>query len=140
MNKMAWMFSLVLLFSYSVTLTAQEEQKTEKKEMKKEFGKAEFEAFHTVLRPLQHKALPAKNFKKIREKSELLVEKGETIVNLGIPKAIEKTAEYKRALQSFSDALAKYKNDAKSGTDAELKKSYLAVHDLYERLMNFLPD
>jgi hypothetical protein len=137
---MAWMFSLVLLFSYSVILTAQEEQKTEKKEMKKEFGKVEFEAFHTVLRPLQHKALPAKDFKKIREKSELLVEKGEAIVNLGIPKDIEKTAEYERTLQNFSGALVKYKTDAKSGTDAELKKSYLAVHDLYEKLMNYLPD
>jgi hypothetical protein len=137
---MAWMFSLVLVFSYSISLPAQEKQKTEKKEMKKEFGKAEFEAFHTVLRPLQHKALPAKDFKKIREKSELLVEKGEAIVNLGVPKNIEKTAEYEKALQSFSDALVKYKSDAKSGTDAELKKSYLAVHDLYERLMNYLPD
>lgn len=140
MKKMAWMFSLVLLFSCSVTLTAQEEQKSDNKEMKKEFGKAEFEAFHTVLRPLQHKALPAKDFKKIREKSELLVEKGEAIVNLGIPKDIEKTAEYEKTLKSFSDALAKYKGDAKSSTDAKLKKSYLAVHDLYEKLMNYLPD
>jgi hypothetical protein len=134
------MLCLVLLLSYSVVLTAQEEQKMEKKEMKKEFGTAEFEAFHTVLRPLQHKALPAKDFKKIRENSELLVEKGEAIVKLGIPKDIEKTAEYDKALQSFSKALAKYKGDAKSGTDAELKKSYLAVHDLYEKLMNYLPD
>ena len=105
-----------------------------------EFGTAEFEAFHTVLRPLQHKALPAKDFKKIREKAELLADKGEAIVKLGIPKDIEKTAEYEKALQSFSDALVKYKRDAKSGTDTELKKSYLAVHDLYERLMNYLPD
>ena len=61
-------------------------------------------------------------------------------MNLVTPKDIEKTAEYERTLQSFSDALVKYKGDAKSGTDAELKKSYFAVHDLYERLMNFLPD
>lgn len=61
-------------------------------------------------------------------------------MKLGTPKDIEKSAEYEKTLQSFSEALMKYKGDAKSGTDAQLKKSYLAVHDLYEKLMNYLPD
>ena len=140
MNKIAWIVSLVLVFSFSVTLTAQEAQKTETKEMTKESTEKIFEAFHSVLRPLQHKALPANDFKKIRAKSELLVEKGKAIVALGTPKDIEEASEYEVALKSFSDALAKLESDAKNGTDAELKKSYLAVHDLYEKLMDFFPD
>ena len=140
MNWKRFLTLLILAFSFFAMVKAQEHQGSKADTTKQEFGKKEFEAFHTVLRPLQHKALPAGDFKKIREKSDILAAKGEEIVKLGLPKELKDSTVYAKTLAEFAKALGGLKHEAKEGTDAELKKSYIAVHNLYEELMNLLPD
>ena len=100
-----------------------------------------YEEFHDVLRPLQHEALPAKDFAKIRAQSSLLIKRGKALVKLGVPKGTkdEHKDEFARGLTKFNEALAKFKSDAKKGTDEQLTKSYLAVHDTFETLADLLP-
>lgn len=101
----------------------------------------QYEDFHEVLHPLQHDALPNKNFKEIRAKSALLTRRGRAIVRLGIPRGTtqENRAEFAKELKKFSKALNNYNADARRGTDAQLEASYGAVRDSFEMLAAMLP-
>ncbi|HEV7681009.1 MAG TPA: hypothetical protein VGO68_02720 [Pyrinomonadaceae bacterium] len=101
----------------------------------------QYEDFHAVLHPLQHEALPNKDFKEIRAKSALLTRQGRAIVKLGVPRGASKEnrAEFITELNKFNKALKKYRSDAKHGTDTQLEASYSAVHDSFELLAAMLP-
>jgi hypothetical protein len=105
------------------------------------FGVKEYDDFHHVLHHLQHEALPKNDLATIRNRAEELVKLGDAIVKLGVPAKTkpEKVEDFKKGLASFSKVLAKYGADAKSGSDAELKKSYEAVHESFEELADMLP-
>jgi hypothetical protein len=101
----------------------------------------QYEAFHDVLHPLQHEALPKNDFRQIRAKSALLVNRGNAIIRLGVPRRLskERNPEFRAGLKEFSKALVKFRTDARRGTDEQLKASYSAVHDSFERLADLLP-
>lgn len=101
----------------------------------------EYEEFHDVLRPLQHEALPAKDFARIRAQSSVLIKRGKALVKLGVPRGTkaEHKDEFAKGLTKFNQALAKFKADAKKGTDEQLTASYSAVHDSFEMLADLLP-
>lgn len=105
------------------------------------FGVKQYDAFHDVLHPLQHEALPKNDFQTIRAKSSELAKHGKAIVKLGVPRrtSAENRPEFSRELKKFSAALTKFRNDARRGTDDQLKGSYNAVHDSFEMLAALLP-
>lgn len=105
------------------------------------FGFKQYDEFHDVLHPLQHEALPNKDFKTIRTKSALLIQRGRAVVKLGTPAKIsaDNRAEFMTELRKFSQALTKFRNDAKRGSDSQLEVSYSAVHDSFEMLAALLP-
>ena len=105
------------------------------------FGVKEYDDFHHVLHHLQHEALPKNDLATIRNRAEELVKLGDAIIKLGVPAKTkaEKVEEFKKELATFSNNLAKYGTDAKSGSDADLKKSYEAVHESFEELAEMLP-
>lgn len=106
-----------------------------------EFSVKQYTEFHEVLHPLQHDALPKGDFATIRSKAGELIMHGKKIVKLGVPRGTkkEKVADFKAGLAKFNKALGKFRTDAKSGTDDELKISYSAVHDTFEELAEMLP-
>ena len=101
----------------------------------------QYDDFHAVLHPLQHEALPNKNFKEIRAKSAVLTRHGRAIVTLGVPRGTSKEnrTEFIKELNKFNKALTKYRSDARRGTDTQLEASYSAVHDSFEMLAAMLP-
>lgn len=105
------------------------------------FSVKEYESFHDVLHPLEHEALPKKDFKRIRSQANLLVKRGNAIVKLGVPEgtSADKKEEFAKELDSFRKALATFKADARRGTNDQLKTSYSAVHDTFEMLAGMLP-
>jgi hypothetical protein len=105
------------------------------------FSVKEYEHFHHVLHPLEHEALPKKDFKTIRAKAGDLVTLGDAILKLGVPRGVEEknVDEFKEGLKKFGDALVKFKADAEAGTDDQLKESYTSVHDSFEMLAGMLP-
>lgn len=105
------------------------------------FGVKEYDAFHDVLHPLEHEALPKGDFARIRSQAKELTTRGDAIVKLGVPNGIkeEKVEHFKKNLDAFAKALVKFSADAESAPDAELKTSYSAVHDLFEDLAHMLP-
>ena len=100
------------------------------------FSVPEYERFHDVLHPLEHEALPKKDFKRIRAQANLLVKRGNAIVKLGVPSGTtdDKKEEFAKELNSFREALTRFKADARRGTNDQLKTSYSAVHDTFEML------
>lgn len=108
---------------------------------KHSFGFKEYDAFHDLLHPLEHEALPKGDFAKIRADAKELIKRGDAIVKLGVPQGskTESVEEFKKQLNEFAKALVKFKGDAESGTDTDLKTSYSAVHDIFEELARMLP-
>lgn len=101
----------------------------------------QYEDFHHVLHPLEHDALPKKDFQRIRTQSSLLVKRGKALVKLGVPKgtSVEHKEDFAKGLTKFNQALGKFRTDARKGTDEQLKTSYSAVHDSFEMLAAMLP-
>jgi hypothetical protein len=106
-----------------------------------EFGVKEYAEFHDLLHPLQHDALPAKDFPRIRSNAGELVKRGRAIVRLGVPKGTTdaQVEEFRRELRKFEDALAKFSEHSQNGTDKQLEVSFGAVHDSFEMLAGMLP-
>jgi len=105
------------------------------------FSVKQYETFHDVLHPLEHEALPKGDYKSIRTKAGLLYSRGRAIVRLGVPAGTseEQKAEFVKGLKTFSQALTKFRSDARRGTNEQLKVSYSAVHDSFEMLAGMLP-
>jgi len=105
------------------------------------FSVKEYSEFHHLLHPLQHEALPAKDFKRIRANAGELVKRGQAMVRVGVPKgtAEKQVEEFRRELKKFKDALGKFRQDSKKGTDEQLEASFSAVHDSFEMLAGMLP-
>ena len=89
---------------------------------------------------MQTEALPQNNLATIRSKANELLELGEAIVKLDVPAGIraDKVDAFKNQLADFRKALDKYGANAASGTDADLKTSYSALHDSFEELTGML--
>lgn len=106
-----------------------------------EFSVKQYERFHELLHPLEHEALPAKDFQTVRSNSAELVRRGKAIVRVGVPAgtAAKDRAEFRKELRKFKAALAKLSTHAKRGTDAQLEASFSAVHDSFEMLAGMLP-
>jgi len=106
-----------------------------------EFKIKEYADFHKVLHHLQHEALPKNDIATIRNRAKELIKLGDAIVKLGVPAGTktEKVDSFKKGLEDFSKALIRYGADAESGSDANLKKSYEAVHESFEELAEMLP-
>jgi hypothetical protein len=103
------------------------------------FSVKEYNEFHDVLHPLQHEALPNKDYKTIRARAGELTTLGDAIVKLGVPVGVKNNVEFEMELKNFIDALAKFKTDATNASDEKLEESYLAVHDSFEMLASMLP-
>jgi hypothetical protein len=105
------------------------------------FSFKEYEKFHDVVHPLEHDALPKKDYRRIRSQANLLVKRGNAIVKLGVPSGTseDKKEEFAKELDSFRKALAKFRADARRGTNNQLKVSYSTVHDTFEMLAGMLP-
>ncbi len=105
------------------------------------FSVSEYESFHDVLHPLEHEALPNKDFTRIRSQAPELIRLGRAIVKLGVPKgtAQQHLNEFRSELERFAGALESFSTKAKSGSDNDLARSYSAVHDSFEMLAALLP-
>ena len=106
-----------------------------------EFSVKEYDDFHHLLHPLQHEALPAKDFQRIRSNSTELVKRGRNIVRLGVPRGTDdkRVEEFRRELQKFEKALDTFIERSQKGTDEQLEVSFSAVHDSFEILADMLP-
>jgi hypothetical protein len=105
------------------------------------FSVREYNVFHDLLHPLEHEAVPAKDFQRIRSNAADLVRRGEAIVRVGVPKGTAEryVEDFRKELKKFKSALGKLRKDAKRGTDTQLETSFSAVHDSFEMLAGMLP-
>jgi len=139
------LLAFALFASLVVSVTAQDKHSgkakhgSEHEKSKHTFGVSQFDAFHDILHPLQHEALPNNDFKTIRAKASDLIASGHSLVKLGAPKGVKQPDEYKAGLKKFQTALEQYEKDAKADDDERLRTSYTAVHDTFEELVDLLP-
>ena len=81
------------------------------------------------------------DLRRIRKESALLIKRGRAIVKVGMPASMGEAnrEEFTKCLNTFSKALAKFEKAARKGSNAQLKTSYIAVHDSFETLAETLP-
>jgi hypothetical protein len=105
------------------------------------FSVREYNVFHDLLHPLEHEAVPEKDFQRIRSNAAELVKRGEAIVRAGIPRGTAEryVADFRKELKKFKAALKRLRKDAKRGTDTQLEASFSDVHDSFEMLAGMLP-
>lgn len=105
------------------------------------FSVKEYDHFHEVLHPLEHDALPKKDYRRIRSKAAQLVARGRAIVKIGVPAGTNEAQkeEFASELKKFEQALNKFRVDARRSNNARLRTSYSAVHDSFETLAAMLP-
>ena len=105
------------------------------------FSVKEYNQFHDVLHPLEHEALPKKDFQRIRTNAAELVKRGKAIVQVGLPSGTpaQHHEEFRKELKKFAGALGDFGKHAQDGTDAQLEASFSAVHDSFEMLVGMLP-
>lgn len=105
------------------------------------FSVREYNVFHDLLHPLEHEALPGRDFQRIRSNAAELVKRGKAIVKVGVPAGtVEKNREeFRKELKKFKSALGKLSKDAKNSPDAKLEASFSAVHDSFEMLVGLIP-
>ncbi len=106
-----------------------------------EFSVKEYDRFHDALHPLQHEALPNKDFRRIRANAVEFVKLGKAIVKVGVPAGTAKpnVEQFRVELKKFKRALNRFSRDAKTGSDSDLEASFSAVHDSFELLAGMLP-
>lgn len=104
-------------------------------------GPKVYEEFHDVLHPLEHEALPNKDYRRIRAGAPELVKRGKAIVKSGVPATLtgDKRTEFVLEMSTFNAALNQLKSAARRSSNAKLARSYSAVHDSFEKLMHMLP-
>lgn len=122
--------ALLLLFAFYTVVDAQHHS-----------GPKVYEEFHDVLHPLEHEALPNKDYRRIRSQSGELVKRGKAIVKTAVPATLtgEKRSEFVLEMSTFNAALNQLKTAARRGSNSKLARSYSAVHDSFEKLMHMLP-
>lgn len=133
------LLALIATINPTASFASQKKHDGSHQEAKHHFAAKEFEVFHDVLHPLQHEALPRNDFALIRTKAAELVSAGEAILKLSLPKGAKISNAVKPEMRRFGTALAKFKKDAAAGTDAQLRESYVAVHDTFEKLAENWP-
>lgn len=105
------------------------------------FTVREYNVFHDLLHPLEHEALPGRDFQRIRSNAAELMKLGNAIVRVGVPAgtAEKNREEFRKELKKFKGALKQLSRDAKHGPDTKLEASFSAVHDSFEMLGGLLP-
>ena len=131
-RQAAILFCLLLLPATVLTNRADAEE---------HFSVKEYNQFHDVLHPLEHEALPKKDFQRIRTNAAELVKRGKAIVQVGLPSGTpaQHHEEFRKELKKFAGALGDFGKHAQDGTDAQLEASFSAVHDSFEMLVGMLP-
>lgn len=131
MSRIACVVIVGVLFGMLVPVASAEEY----------FSVREYNTFHDLLHPLEHEAVPAKDYQRIRINAAELVRRGDAIVRVGVPSGTSERylEDFRKELKKFKTALGKLKKDAKRGTDAQLAASFEAVHDSFEMLAGMLP-
>ena len=99
-----------------------------------DFTFEEYEKFHDVLHPLEHEAVPQKDYARIRARSSELVQLGNAIVKLGVPEGSNVPDEMRRELKTFKKSLRRFSSVAKGNKDRDLETAFEAVHDSFEKL------
>jgi hypothetical protein len=129
---MAFMFGLLLL---AITIVAN------RADAEDHFSVKEYNEFHDVIRPLQHEALPSRDFRRIRANAAELVKRGKAIVQVGLPAGTPSKDQenFRKELEVFEGTLRNFSKHAQNGTDAQLQASFSAVHDSFETLAEMLP-
>lgn len=97
------------------------------------------DAYHRVMRPLMHQALPEKDVTAFKDHAGDLLNKAEKLVEAEIP---EKFSEEKTRIDSLRrEILTKtqtFGKAAKSGSDNEIFDAFMTAHDEYERLADLV--
>ena len=123
---------MALLFAGMTSVVAQ----TKAAKKKPAFAMKELKAFHDVLHPLVHDALPKSDFGRIRGGLEKLLEKAKAIQAAKLPKPLEgRSQEFENVSESLVAGLEDMVSMKDKVDDATIEKLFNEMHDTFEQLV-----
>ncbi|MBS1272158.1 MAG: hypothetical protein MAGBODY4_01297 [Candidatus Marinimicrobia bacterium] len=93
------------------------------------------EKFHTVLRPLQHQAVPNSDFEAIKTNAEKLQNLAQQIQDASLPESLkEHKPQIDEYIGNLLEASQTLNDSVDTISDEEILSKFAAVHDHYEEL------
>jgi len=130
--------TLLLALAVFTTASFSQEKEAAKSEHKKGehgFALRELTAFHDVLHPLVHEALPSSDFGSIRKGIDGLLEKAMTIQQAKLPRKLQgRSKEFKKKAAELVKQLEGMSETKNNVDDATIEKQFNDVHDTFESL------
>ncbi|MBM2840245.1 MAG: hypothetical protein HW412_773 [Bacteroidetes bacterium] len=134
--------TLLLALAVSITASFSQEKEEAKAEHKKgEHGLAlkELTAFHDILHPLVHEALPNSDFATIRKGIDELLEKAMVIQQAKLPKKLlGRSKEFKKKAAELAKELQEMSETKDKVDDATIEKQFNEMHDTFESLAEII--
>ena len=126
------MILVTVLLTATSSMFGQDKMKDEGKHG---FTMKQVKAFHDVLHPLVHDALPKGDFAKIRNTLDKLLVKATAIQNAKLPKALAgRKQEFDDACNTLVTQLEEMNAMKDKVDDDTLEKSFNEMHDTFEQL------
>ena len=126
---------IFLILAFTAVSVCQEKKETKEKKPVTQSVVKEVQAFHKVLHPLVHDALPDGDFGTIRKNLEKLLEEANAIQEAQVPK---KLAGRQKEVEDTAEKLVSELKDLVSTKDivddATLEKLFNDMHETFEQL------
>ncbi len=91
------------------------------------------EKFHTVLRPLQHQAVPNNDVEAIKSEAQNLYELAEQVADATLPEALQNQSEtVKEHQQNLVNAVKNLQEQIQTGSSDDIISAFSDVHNQYE--------
>jgi len=91
------------------------------------------EKFHTVLRPLQHQAVPNNDVETIKSQTSKLYSMAEQVANATIPEDLREQGDaIHQHQQDLVGRVRELQNQLKNGTDEDILNAFSDIHTQYE--------
>lgn len=113
------------------TAAAQEKKDAQRRHNKSKI--AEVDSFHDALYPVWHEYYPGKEWDKIRSQADELAQRKDAVMKLELKR---KSAVAEQLRQKFGEAVDKFVSAAKSGTDKELSRTVLRMHERFTAFLD----
>ena len=127
-------FIIVALFTGTMAASGQEQAKPGEKPVHS-FAVKELKAFHDILHPLVHDALPKSDFGRIKKGLDKLLQKAIAIQKAKLPKELAgRKEEFKNTSNNLVTQLQDMVAMKDKVDDETLEKTFNEMHDTFEQL------
>ncbi len=131
------LIALSILVGFGAVYAQDSTSATQEKKMEmKPAGVKELNAFHVLLHPLVHDAMPNKDYATVKDALPKLIESAQTLLKAQLPKTIgPKKKTFRTETKKLLTQLTQLNRKKAELSDEQFEKNFAAMHETFEELM-----